>query len=235
VARYGTVRGEFPTLVYLLSFIPVGVAKQLGQAVSRLEEYGRQSLQRYERLRNADPENVKPTLLTKLYDAIDQGTYAKEQLDQDARGNVIAGTDTTAIVATYAVWLLAAHPNIEYEVIRAVSSLPSDFVDEDLREVKILNNVIQETLRLRGAVGSAMPRIVPAGGAELGGYFVPGGVTAAAQPWTMHRKPDVWVRPDAFEPSRWDEPTKEMKDCFFAFGGGSRSKFPPSVQICGNF
>lgn len=186
--------------------------------------YAVQSLERYEQQRNGDPENVKPTLLTKLYESVDDGTYAREQLVVDARTNIIAGTDTTAVTATYAVWLLAHYPQVEYDLVRAVSTLPSDFSDEDLREIKLLNNVVQETLRLHGAVGSALPRVVPAGGAEFCGHFVPEGITVGLQAWTMHRKPEVWAHPEVFDPSRWDAPTKEMKDCFVAFGGGSRSQ-----------
>ena len=224
VADRGTFRSEFYGLVKLLSYIPFGPSQQLGGAVRRMQAYATQSLERYERARNADPENVKPTLLTKLYESVDDGTYAHEQLKVDARGNIVAGTDTTAITATYAVWMLANHPQIEYELIREVSQLPADFVDEDLRELKLLNNVVQETLRLRGAVGSALPREVPAGGAEFCGYYIPEGKTVGLQAWTMHRKPDVWAHPEVFDPSRWDAPTKEMKDCFVPFGGGSRGK-----------
>lgn len=194
-----------------------------------MNDYAAQSVARYERQRKADPENVKPTLLTKLYESVDDGTYAHEQLVMDARGNIIAGTDTTAVTATYAIWLLANHPEIEYELIRAVSTLPPDFVDEDLREMKLLNNIVQETLRLHGAVGSALPRLVPTGGAEFCGYHIPEGKTVGLQAWTMHRKPEVWAHPEAFDPSRWDEPTKEMKDCFVAFGGGSRSEYHVAI------
>ncbi|TKA46336.1 hypothetical protein B0A55_13597, partial [Friedmanniomyces simplex] len=42
------------------------------------------------------------------------------------------------------------------------------------------------------------------------------------QSYTRHRDPTIWTRPDSFDPARWDEPTKAMKDNFYAFGGGSR-------------
>ncbi|KAK3698917.1 hypothetical protein LTR37_016704 [Vermiconidia calcicola] len=159
-----------------------------------------ESLERYERERNANLEN----------------------LTVDARGDIIAGTDTTAVTATYAIWLLANHLQIEYELAQAVSALSEDFIDEDLREIKLPNNVVQETLRFRGAVGSALPRLVPVGGAEFCTYFVSEGTTVGLQARTIHRKREVWVRPEQFEPSRWNEPTQSMKDCSVAFSGGSR-------------
>lgn len=213
-----------------MSYIPFGPGQQIGGAVQRMMDYAAESLERYERAREADPENVKPTLLTKLYEGVDEGTYSRKQLMADARGNIVAGTDTTAITASYGVWMLAHHPQVEYELIREVSQLPDDFVDEDLRELKLLNNVVHETLRLRGAVGQALPREVPAGGAEFCGYYIPGGTTVGLQAWTMHRKPEVWRDPEAFDPSRWEEPTKEMKDCYVPFGGGSRGTIESWLQ-----
>jgi cytochrome P450 len=39
---------------------------------------------------------------------------------------------------------------------------------------------------------------------------------------TMHLDEAVWFKPAEFDPSRWDEPTKDMLHSFYAFGGGSR-------------
>lgn len=38
----------------------------------------------------------------------------------------------------------------------------------------------------------------------------------------MHRDPAVWAHGDQFDPYRWEEPTKAMKDSYYPFGGGSR-------------
>jgi cytochrome P450 len=96
------------------------------------------------------------------------------------------------LAATNAVWLLSQHPGLERQVIEAVSQLPPDFVDDDLKQIKILQNIINETLRLRGSVTQALLRGVPAGGAEFCGYFVPEGITCGIQSHTMHRDPAVW-------------------------------------------
>ena len=189
----------------------------------RLNTYSEESTNRYWKQWQADPENVKPTLLTKIYANVEAGTVDPRQLAVDARGNIVAGTDTTAIAATYAVYLLSRHPQLEERLIDEVSHLPADFTDEDLKQLHFLNNVITETLRLRSPVGQSLPRLVPPEGASFGSYFLPGGTIVGIQAWTMHRDPKIWSSPESFEPGRWNNPTKEMKDCYLPFGGGSRS------------
>lgn len=202
--------------------LPFGPGRSINLVITRLSGYAEESVQRYWRQLRADPDNTKPTMLTKEYAGFEDGTISTAQIRRDAMGNIVAGTDTTAITATYALWLLSQHPHMEEALIQEVSTLPTDFMDEDLRPLKLLGNVLNETLRLRGAIMQGLPRIVPAGGAEFCGYHVPDRVIVGVQAYTMHTNPDVWAQPETFDPWRWDIPTKDMLHSFYPFGGGSR-------------
>lgn len=169
-------------------------------------------------------DNVKPTLLTKEYACVENGELTWQQLRRDASGYIIAGTDTTANTANFAVWQLSKHPDIEKQLIAEVASLPPDFDDEQLRTLPLLANVIHETLRTCSVVGQGLPRAVPADGAEFAGHYIPAGTTVGIPAYTMHRNEDVFPDCEAFKPERWDIPTKEMKESFLAWGGGSRGK-----------
>ncbi len=204
--------------------MPFGSGKEINLAVYRLLQYSEQSIERYWTQYRADPENVKPTLLTKEYAGLQDGTISQAQLVRDGLGHIAAGTDTTALAATYAVWMLAQHPQIERDLIREVATLPADFTDEELKKLSLLDNVIKETLRIRSPVGQSLPRFVPPGGAEFEGFFVPENTVLGVPAWSMHRDPAVWTRPEAFEPARWETATKEMRDSFLPFGAGNRSK-----------
>lgn len=90
-----------------------------------------------------------------------------------------------------------------------------------------MNHVIEESLRMFPAAPSGLPRVVPAGGAQLSGHYLPAGCVVSAQAWSMHRHPDIFPDPHRFDPARWESPTKDMRDAFLAFGGGSRGTLHP--------
>jgi len=129
----------------------------------------------YWNLLKTGEENVKPTLLTKAYDAVEDGSMTTSQLEREAIVYLVAGTDTTALSALYTVWNLACHPEIEAAVIQEVVALPDGFTDDNLRKCKLLNNVLTETLRIRPPIGQSLPRVVPEGGTELCGHHIPAG------------------------------------------------------------
>ncbi|RYN89562.1 hypothetical protein AA0120_g6246 [Alternaria tenuissima] len=112
---------------------------------------------------------------------------------------------------------------IEAAVIQEVAALPDGFTDDNLRKCKLLNNVLTETLRIRPPIGQSLPRVVPEGGAELCGHHVPAGAIVGVQAWSMHRNPTVFKDPERFIPARWDNPSTDMLQSFYTFGGGSRA------------
>ena len=124
--------------------------------------------------------------------------------------------------ATYATWHLSQNPDLEKALIGEVATLPQHFTEGHLVKLPLLNNVIKETLRIRPPVGQGLPRVVPPGGAHFEGHFVPEGTTVAIPAYAMHHLAQVWRDPDRFDPSRWEEPTKDMQSAFLPFGGGSR-------------
>lgn len=243
VGSRGLLNAELPLVVNLLARLPFGFATSARAAAMRIAKYGMQSLERYKKQLDVDPENVKPTLLTNAYRLVEDGVVPKEQLLRDgelqslflgrsacvsnwrsAMGNIVAGTDTTSVTTTYLMWSLARHPSIQAQVIAEVEKLPLDCTDEDIRKVDLFAQIMNETLRLYGAASGSMPRDVPAGGITVCGHYIPSGTTISTQSYSLHRIPDVWANVNDFDPSRWKAPTKEMKDAFMPFGGGSRGK-----------
>jgi cytochrome P450 len=86
-----------------------------------------------------------------------------------------------------------------------------------------LNSIIDETFRLYTPISQSLSHTVPAGGtSNLCGYNLPPGTTVSTQAYTFHRDPASYPDPLRFNPDRWFNPTKEMKDAFFAWGTGSR-------------
>ncbi|XRM45595.1 hypothetical protein ABZX51_008678 [Aspergillus tubingensis] len=221
-ALVGESRVAFPWLFRLAEFLPLPLLREANKSRNRFVDYADESINRYKRLLDASPDNVKPTLFSKLYNGGKEGLSDAEIRD-DATDLIVAGSDTTANTLTYLTWAVCKTPVIRQALVAEVATLPERFSDKDIRKLTYLNQVIDEALRLYPAVPCALPRVAPPQGATLGGHCVPGGSTVTTQLWSLHRDPVAFPEPEKFNPSRWASPTKEMKDAFMPFGVGTRN------------
>lgn len=101
----------------------------------------------------------------------------------DACGsNIGAGSDTTAITLSAALYHLYRNPEKLAKLRHEIDSLAGDGQISDpvtfqqAQGMPYLQAVIKETLRIHPAVGTILARKVPTGGAELGGIHFPEGV-----------------------------------------------------------
>jgi cytochrome P450 len=181
----------------------------------------------------AHPDQVKPTLFTKLLRAEAEDSLPFNEIRDEAQGYIVAGTDTTANTLTFLVWAVCKHPEVRMALVEELQTKlgppPTQegkpwYTDDQLRALPYLNQVIEETLRMFASVPGLLPRTVPPEGSELAGYWFEGGTVVSAQAYTLHRDPVIFPDPERFDPSRWAMPTKDMKDAFFAWGGGARGK-----------
>ncbi|KAI1747030.1 cytochrome P450 [Xylaria castorea] len=220
----GSYRSAFPTLFKLtMRFgIPLPFLSKVKQYVVRMRKYSSESLQRHVDLIEKEGDNVKPTVFTKVYRAQDEESITQEEAQDNAQAYIIAGSDTTSNTLDYLVWAVCRDPEIKSRLLKELDALPEGFTYEDLRHVPYLDHIIDETLRRYPTAPAGLPREVPKGGAELCGYHIPAGYTVTAQNYSLHCDPVTYPNPDKFDPSRWENPTPEMKIAFMPFGGGSR-------------
>lgn len=190
---------------------------------NRLNEYGRTFLQRSKYLEKRG--ETRGTLFSRMIDEAAEGVALTEaQVEREASNLVVAGSDTTAVTLTYLVWILLKKPDIRRKVTEEVLKLPANFSNRDVEALPYLGCVIQEALRLFGAAPGMLPRTVPKGGANLGGYVIPESITVSTHAYTLHRNASIFEHPLEFIPERWEAPTQAMKDAFMPFGAGTRSE-----------
>ncbi|EQL01619.1 Cytochrome P450 [Ophiocordyceps sinensis CO18] len=222
VNRMSAIRVTFPSLVRFSRIVPLPVFKRAQETGQNFARYATESLIRHRKLVEADPDLVRQTLFTKLFKAEDDDTMPFDEVRDEARSYIIAGSDTTSNTLTYLTWSVCRNPRLRVALVDELQKLPADFTDAQLRHLGLLNHVIDETLRLYSAVPAALPRVVPPGGVELAGYRFDEGTVVCAQAYSMHRDHDIYPNPDAFVPSRWADPTKAMKEAYMPFGRGPR-------------
>lgn len=114
---------------------------------------------------------------------------------EEAGNLIVAGSDTTAVTLTYLVWAVLKDSTLQARLEEEVACL-SDALDMvELENAKLLNSVIEETLRLYGAAPGALPRIVPSQGVTIAGHHLPSGTEVSTQAYTLHRDCRLFQEP----------------------------------------
>lgn len=139
---------------------------------------------------------------------------------------LVAGSETTAIALSWALYLVACNPDIQNrlwaETDRVLDGRPVSF--DHLPDLKMADRIITEALRLYPPAGLIWTRVVTAD-TRLGGYDIPSGTTIAYSPYALHRQADSYPDPDLFNPDRWDAEQQHSlprNNAFITFGGGPR-------------
>ncbi|RAO67556.1 uncharacterized protein BHQ10_003568 [Talaromyces amestolkiae] len=224
VSRLMALRSIFPFIEVVVRFLPLPVFKKATEAGARIRNYADQSIKRYKGIIDLNPIDPKPTLFTKLYNPGRDGKegLTDQEIVREAVGYIAAGSDTTAVTLTYLIFGVCINPEVQKKLVAEVAGLPDNLQHKDVQDLPYLNAVLNETLRLYPATPSPLPRVVPDQGAELSGHNIPGGTIVSSQAYSLHRNEYAFPNPEKFQPERWFNPNREMKDAFLPFGGGSR-------------
>jgi cytochrome P450 len=225
---FSGLRTELAPLNSLLYYIPLPSIKHWLGSTARLQTYGTAAIQRSKSL--AEKGETRGTIFSKMLDEAEAGTslLSDAEIEREASNLIVAGSDTTAVTLTYLIWAVLKHPSIKQNLQEEVDALSPGFSSKEANALPYLGMVVMETLRLYGAARGSLPRTVPQGGRNLGGYFVPEGRTVSTQAFTLHHDSTIFEEPLEFRPERWLQPTQEMKDAFIPFGGGSRGTSNPT-------
>lgn len=109
----------------------------------------------------------------------DEKGMSVPEIENTMKTLVIAGSETTGTTLSGIMNNLLQHRDI-YETlaneVRTSFASESEIRADRVPNLKYLNAVIEEGLRLCTPVPMGMPRVVPEGGAEVSGKWLPGGV-----------------------------------------------------------
>lgn len=135
--------------------------------------------------------------------------------DEELRDELItllfAGHETTATALAWSVERLVRHPAVLRRTRDELANGDTAYLDA----------VIKEALRTRPVVFDT-PRLLREP-LELGGYRLPAGWLVAPAIPLVHRSPDIFPRPDSFEPERFlTDKTDSPASAWMPFGGGRR-------------
>jgi cytochrome P450 len=128
---------------------------------------------------------------------------------------------TTAHTLTWALFLLAQHPRVAAELVDELDGVlkgdPPTF--EQLEELPLLGRTVKESMRILPA--SAYPQRICAEPLELGPFSLRRGTPVVFSPFISHRIPELYPRPECFEPQRW-ETMSPAPYAYIPFAAGPR-------------
>lgn len=152
--------------------------------------------------------------------------------------NRFAGSDTTAIAMRacfyYLMKNLEFYRQVQAEVDGAASSglLSSPVRYTEASKLPLLYTRVKEAMRLHPSVGLTLPRVVPAGGMEIAGTYIPAGWWVGMNAAVVGYNKEVYGD-DAggFRPTRWlEEDTAKMDRSMLVFGAGTRMCIGKNVR-----
>ncbi len=114
--------------------------------------------------------------------------------------NIIAGSDTTAISLSAILYYLLKYPNTMKRLREEIQNHEEEgtcsnpvITFKESQDMPYLQAVMKEAMRLHGAVGLPLWRVVPEGGTEIAGKYFPAGTIVGLNPWVVsHSPPSVF-------------------------------------------
>jgi cytochrome P450 len=188
--------------------------RQIDQTVYRLIAEHRQVL--------AETGTAPPDLLGMLLQVREESTgdgLTDAQLRNETTTFLLAGHETTSNALTWTFHLLGQHPAIARQVrdeARAVLAGRAPTL-EDLPRLALARRVVMESMRLFPPIWIIERRVIAED--AVGGFLLPAGSSVVISPYALHRHPGFWDRPEAFDPSRFEQPAPEA---YIPFGAGPR-------------
>lgn len=158
-----------------------------------------------------------------------KGGVAAKMSDTQVRDEcltvLLAGHETTANALSFALWLLASHPELQEELAAECRSVLGERVPgaADYPSLALAERVFAEALRLYPPVW--VTARTAAESYEYRGFTVRKGTILCAPQFAVHRDPRWWGgTPERFDPMQFSAERKASRPklAYFPFGGGSR-------------
>jgi len=148
---------------------------------------------------------------------------------------LLAGSDTAAAAIRMTMLHLMTNPKamstLRKEIDDAIDAgkISSPVRDSEAQKLPYLQGVIKEGLRIYPPATGTFNRVVPKGGQELHGYYLPEGTEVLVNMPALGRDPIYGPDADVFRPERWIEAAKDpnperlkemtaVQDLIFGYG-----------------
>ncbi|RKP10101.1 cytochrome P450 [Thamnocephalis sphaerospora] len=153
----------------------------------------------------------------------------EQELVSELAVQLVISNFQVSLTALWTINLLLENPDtlkqLVYELDHALPD-PNNITDNKLVHLPYLDAVIRESTRHRPVVADGLPRVVPKGGCQISGEYIPGNTVVFVSAYALHHEEELWHDPETFRPERWLGPVEqvnEIKKYYIPFSTGVRS------------
>jgi cytochrome P450 len=154
----------------------------------------------------------------------DASRMSDQQIHDECITILLAGHETTANALSFALHLVAHHPEIQQRLHDEAASVlgPRTPAASDYPRLPYATQVFAETLRLYPPVWVTARTCASA--YEIAGFRIPVGASLFAPQCAVQRDPRFFPDPNRFDPNRFTPEAKAGRPryAYFPFAGGSR-------------
>ncbi|KAF4166938.1 hypothetical protein CNMCM6936_005847 [Aspergillus lentulus] len=129
-----------------------------------------------------------------------------DELINNAQLLIFAGSETTASLLSGVTYLLLQNPVAYQQLVDEVRSTFGSEKEINFGSVSQLTYMLaclNEALRMYPPVANSLPRIVPKGGAQILGQYIPEQTYVAIPQWALYHHEEYFAEPNAFHPERF--------------------------------
>ncbi|KAG1539620.1 hypothetical protein G6F47_012519 [Rhizopus delemar] len=202
---------------------------KLNAKFDRLIEKKREELQNG--IFSNKPDNEKDLVTLMLEAGMQEDiSITNEELRHNMAALFLAGDDSISNALSLCLYHLAKNKRVQQklreEIINILGNGDMDIVPslEELKQMKYMNMVIKENLRLNMPVDVLLPRKT-AEDIFLAGTFIPKDTIIVIDVGALHRDPRSWKDPDEFVPERFEDDGEQNSHeglTWIPFGNGTR-------------
>ncbi|OBZ89858.1 hypothetical protein A0J61_02096 [Choanephora cucurbitarum] len=170
-------------------------------------------------------------LLTVMLEAQEEdGSMTDEQIKSNINFSFLTGYNSTANILCFALYHLAANPDIQHrarqEVLSVLGNEPKGVHPtlEQIKHMRYIYAIIKEVLRMHPTAPRSIPRIIQ-DDIVVCNKLIPKGSLVAIDIFNMHHHDDTWPNGDVFDPERFEKAGNDDAGkglSWLPFGGGSR-------------
>jgi cytochrome P450 len=151
--------------------------------------------------------------------------FDRHQVLDEIKQYIWAGTETTALMLAWALYLTAAHGDVAEKIRREADEIYGDREPNlaDYSKLAYTRNVIQETMRMYPPIWSLARKAEAAD--IIGGHEIKPGDTIVMCTYMAHHDPRYWDHPEHFDPDRFTAERAKARApySYLPFGGGKRA------------